>query len=75
MQVGRRASNLLQSWFRYRKVNAVFWIVHMWKALSVVVAEGVLRRPDKAADLLQERIKKQTGIETRETVLGYIQVE
>lgn len=41
----------------------------------VVVAEGIDRPSDKdsAAGYIAKKISKQTGIETRETILGYIQ--
>ncbi|MCD7930163.1 MAG: 6-phosphofructokinase [Tannerellaceae bacterium] len=45
------------------------------KAYSiVVVAEGILTKDkSRAADFITRAIEKSTGIETRETVLGYIQ--
>jgi len=39
----------------------------------VVVAEGVKTSSNRAADYITQAIEEGTGIETRETVLGYIQ--
>ena len=40
----------------------------------MVVAEGIEKpKKDKAATFIAENIEKITGLETRETILGYIQ--
>lgn len=39
----------------------------------MVVAEGIRRRKEACSEYIAQEIEYETGIETRETVLGYIQ--
>lgn len=62
--------------FDIHKVNeAICRRAHMGKPHSIVVVAEGLKMPDKkkATDFLTHEIEASTGIETRKTVLGYIQ--
>ena len=55
--------------------DAILGRAHKGKPHSIVVIAEGLKFPDKTRviDYLTEKIEEKTGIETRKTVLGYIQ--